>query len=104
MASSHKGQVYSVYWCTKARTLTMSDARHILQNHYRDASRLDKRIQLHTTYSTNTQGLHAWVFERFHLTQICQVLEIGCGSGPTWLVIQQRLPEVLLVTTSDSSA
>ena len=29
----------------------MSDARHILQNHYKDASRLDTRIQLHAKYS-----------------------------------------------------
>ncbi len=45
----------------------MSDARHILQNHYKDASRLDARIQLHAKYSTNTQGLHAWVFEHLLL-------------------------------------
>src|SRR5438132_9679041 len=64
----------------------MSDARHILQNHYKDAARLDARIQLHAKYSTNTQGLHSWVFEHLRLPSTCQVLEVGCGSGQLWLV------------------
>ena len=82
----------------------MSDARIILQNHYKDASRLDARIQLHATYSTNTQGLHSWVFEHLRLPPICQVLEVGCGSGQLWLVNQHRLPPGWHVTLSDLSA
>src|SRR5712691_9303537 len=82
----------------------MSDARHSLQNHYKDASRLDARIQLHATYSTNTQGLHAWVFERLRLPPTCQVLEVGCGSGQLWLVNHHRLPARWGVTLSDLSA
>jgi SAM-dependent methyltransferase len=82
----------------------MSDTRHILQNHYRDASRLDARIQLHATYSTNTQGLHSWVFEHLRLPPTCQVLEVGCGSGQLWLVNHHRLPAGWHVTLSDLSA
>ena len=82
----------------------MSDARHILQNHYKDASRLDARIQLHAKYSTNTQGLHAWVFENLRLPPTAQVLEIGCGSGRLWLENQRRLPAGWHVTLSDLSA
>src|SRR5213594_928170 len=82
----------------------MSDARHILQNHYKDASRLDARIQLHAKYSTNTQGLHAWVFEHLRLPPTCHVLEVGCGSGQLWLVNHHRLPAGWHVTLSDLSA
>ncbi len=82
----------------------MSDARHILQNHYKDASRLDARIQLHAKYSTNTQGLHAWVFEHLRLPPTCQVLEVGCGSGQLWLVNHHRLPAGWHVTLADLSA
>jgi ubiquinone/menaquinone biosynthesis C-methylase UbiE len=81
----------------------MSDARHILQNHYKDTSRLDARIQLHARYSTNTQGLHAWVFEHLLLPPTCHVLEVGCGSGQLWLVNQHRLPVDWHVTLSDLS-
>ena len=82
----------------------MSDAQHILQNHYKDASRLDARIQLHAKYSTNTQGLHAWVFEHLHLPPTCHVLEVGCGSGQLWLANQHRLPAGWHVTLADLSA
>ena len=82
----------------------MSDARSILQNHYKDASRLDARIQLHAKYSTNTQGLHSWVFEHLRLPPTCQVLEVGCGSGQLWLVNHHRLPTGWHVTLSDLSA
>jgi ubiquinone/menaquinone biosynthesis C-methylase UbiE len=81
----------------------MSDARRMLQNHYQDASRLDARLQLHVKYSTNTQGLHSWVFERLRLPPTCQVLEVGCGSGQLWLVNQHRLPAGWNVTLSDLS-
>ena len=79
----------------------MSDARSILQNQYKDASRLDARIQLHVQYSTNTQGLHSWVFEHLRLPPTCQVLEVGCGSGQLWLTNHHRLPAGWNVTLSD---
>ena len=82
----------------------MSDAQYILQNHYKDASRLDARIQLHAKYSTNTQGLHPWVFEHLHLPSTCHVLEVGCGSGQLWLVNHHRLPAGWHVTLADLSA
>ena len=66
----------------------MSNERSILQNHYQDASRLDARIQLHAKYSTNTQGLHAWVFEHLRLPAAGHVLEVGCGSGQGFLFAQ----------------
>jgi ubiquinone/menaquinone biosynthesis C-methylase UbiE len=82
----------------------MSDAPSIFQNHYKDASRLDARIQLHAKYSTNTQGLHAWVFEHLCLPLTCQVLEVGCGSGQLWLVNHHRLPAGWAITLADLSA
>jgi ubiquinone/menaquinone biosynthesis C-methylase UbiE len=82
----------------------MSDAHSILQNQYKDASRLDARIQLHAEYSTNTQGLHAWVFEHLRLPPTCQVLEVGCGAGQLWLVNQHRIPAGWDIILADLSA
>lgn len=81
----------------------MSDAQSILQNHYKDTSRLDARRQLHATYSTNTHGFLAWVFEHLHLSPTCQVLEVGCGAGYLWLENRQRIPSGWDVTLSDLS-
>ena len=74
------------------------------RHQYKNASRLNARIQLHAKYSTNTQGLHSWVFEHLRLPPTCQVLEVGCGSGQLWLVNQHRLPAGWDVTLSDLSA
>jgi SAM-dependent methyltransferase len=81
----------------------MSDARSILQNHYKDASRLDARMHLHAKYSTNTHGFLAWAFEHLRLPLICQVLEVGCGSGYLWLANRHRIPVGWDVTLADFS-
>jgi ubiquinone/menaquinone biosynthesis C-methylase UbiE len=81
----------------------MSDARSILQSHYKDTSRLDARMQLHAKYSTNTHGFLAWVFEHLHLSPTCQVLEVGSGSGCLWLANRHRIPAGWDVTLSDLS-
>lgn len=82
----------------------MSDAPSILRNHYKDASRLDARIQLHARYSSNTRGFHAWVFEHLRLPPACSVLEVGCGSGQLWLVNHHRVPAGWAITLADLSA
>jgi SAM-dependent methyltransferase len=82
----------------------MSEARSILQNHYKDASRLDARMQLHAKYSTNTYGFLAWVFEHLRLPLTCQVLEVGCGAGYLWLANRHRIPVGWDITLADFSA
>src|SRR5215471_15442382 len=79
------------------------DAHSILQNQYRDASRLDARVQLHAKYSTNSQGFHPWVLAHLHLPPACSVLEVGCGSGHLWLTKAQHLPTGWDITLSDLS-
>lgn len=82
----------------------MPDVQSTLQHHYKDASRLDARIQLHTEYSTNKHGLHAWVFDHLRLPPTCQVLEVGCGSGHLWRVNRHRIPAGWDITLADLSA
>jgi SAM-dependent methyltransferase len=82
----------------------MSEARSIFQNHYKDASQLDARMQLHAKYSTNTHGFLAWGFEHLRLPLTCQVLEVGCGAGYLWLANRHRIPAGWNVTLSDLSA
>jgi ubiquinone/menaquinone biosynthesis C-methylase UbiE len=82
----------------------MSDARSLLQNHYKDASRLDARRQLHAKYSTNTHGFLAWVFVHLDLPPTSQVLEVGCGAGYLWLANRHRIPGGWDITLADFSA
>lgn len=80
------------------------DTRNLLQNQYKDAWRLDARIQLHAEYSTNKQGFYTWVFEQLRLPPACHVLEVGCGSGRLWLENSHRIPADWDITLSDLSA
>jgi SAM-dependent methyltransferase len=82
----------------------MSDTRSILQSHYKDASRLDARRQLHAKYSTNPHGFLSWGFEHLRLPPTCRVLEVGCGAGDLWLENRHRLPAGWTVILSDLSA
>jgi SAM-dependent methyltransferase len=81
-----------------------ADQPQVLHHHYQDASRLDARLQLHASYSTNPQGFHAWVFNHLRLPPVCRVLEVGCGSGRLWRENQHRLPAGWALTLSDLSA
>lgn len=71
---------------------------------YRDASKLNARIQLHQRFSTNKYGWHRWVFDQFSLPPICRILELGCGSGSLWLENLDRIPSGWEMLLSDFSA
>jgi 2-polyprenyl-3-methyl-5-hydroxy-6-metoxy-1,4-benzoquinol methylase len=60
--------------------LTYRD-REFVKRQYRDASRLNTRIGLHERFSTDPQGLQAWVFDHFDLPEEASILDVGCGSG-----------------------
>jgi ubiquinone/menaquinone biosynthesis C-methylase UbiE len=66
--------------------------------------RLAARMQLHATYSTNTQSLLVWVFEHLRLPPTCRLLEVGCGAGQLSLVNQCRIPAGWDITLADFSA
>jgi hypothetical protein len=40
-----------------------TDGAYLTQDHYRDASNLNARIQLHRKFSTNPYGWYDWVFD-----------------------------------------
>lgn len=56
------------------RRLTCPD-REFVKRQYRDASRLNARIGLHERFSTNPQGLQAWVFDHFDIPEEASILE-----------------------------
>ncbi|MDQ2808785.1 MAG: class I SAM-dependent methyltransferase [Chloroflexota bacterium] len=74
-----------------------------LRTEYRDATKLDARIHLHTHYSSNKQGLYRWIFEQLPLTAQSRVLDIGCGSGKLWSENAPRIPPGCRITLADFS-
>lgn len=79
------------------------DQHYLQTDQYRDATNLDARIQLHQRFSINQYGWFPWVFERFDLPAVCDLLELGCGPGLLWLQNRDQIPEGWTLTLSDFS-
>jgi SAM-dependent methyltransferase len=81
----------------------LSDRNYLLENQYRDASNLRRRMQLHERFSTNPYGWHLWVFDQLELAPSSRLLEIGCGPGVLWLENAARIPPGWDINLSDIS-
>ncbi|MEZ4661459.1 MAG: class I SAM-dependent methyltransferase [Caldilineaceae bacterium] len=80
------------------------DQSYLLNDQYKNASNLNKRIQLHARFSTNVYGWHPWVFDRaLRAPANARVLEVGCGPGELWRENLDRVPTDWRVTLSDFS-
>jgi ubiquinone/menaquinone biosynthesis C-methylase UbiE len=52
---------------------------------YATSKGLDIRIAFHEKYSTNHQGYGNWIVSNYEIPQGAKVLELGCGTGSSWL-------------------
>jgi SAM-dependent methyltransferase len=84
------------------RRLTYRD-RELVKRQYRDASKLNARIELHDRFSTNPRGLQAWVFDHLGLPEDAGILDVGCGPGLLWKENLGRLPGRWNITLTDAS-
>lgn len=81
-----------------------TDPAYLINEQYRDASKLDARIMLHERFSTNPQGWYAWVFDSLAEMPVnARVLELGCGPGYLWKHCAERIPAGWRITLSDPS-
>ena len=82
----------------------MSDEQEMLRQQYADASNLAARSRLHSRFQTNKYGWLRWIFDQFELTQLCSILELGCGNAALWMSNYQRIGQDWDITLSDFSA
>jgi SAM-dependent methyltransferase len=81
----------------------MTDRGYLRADQYKDASKLDARIQLHRRFSTNKSGWNPWVFEQIKLPTGGRVLDLGCGPSHFWVENVDRIPGGWEVTLADFS-
>ena len=73
---------------------------------YAHSGNLAARIRLHEQFSTNTESVQRWQFDR--LLRIApadaRILEVGAGRGDLWKQNAERIPSGWQLTLSDLSA
>ncbi len=74
-----------------------------VREQYKDDSNLSVRIGFHVKYSTNSQGLIPWLFEKYEFSKGYRILELGCGNGGQWENRIQNLPAGCTLVLSDFS-
>ena len=80
-----------------------TDSQYLAHDQYRDASKLNARIELHRRFSVNPRDWHAWAFDRLPAPGQARVLEAGCGSGLLWSRNSGRLTGGWQVVLGDLS-
>ncbi len=81
----------------------MNDDEAVRQQYAND-DHLARRIQFHTRYSTNQQGMVPWLFSIYRFAPGDRILELGCGNGGQWEGRLGQLPDGCQLTLSDFSA
>ena len=82
----------------------LTDQAYLKTDQYRDASKLNARIEIHRRFSTNPYGWNPWVFDTLEkLPKQARVLELGCGPAYLWAGNADRIPAGWNITLSDLS-
>ena len=61
-----------------------NDAKAVREQ-YASSKGLDTRISFHDKYSTNRQGYGNWIVSNYEIREGMRVLELGCGTGISWV-------------------
>ncbi len=81
----------------------LANQQYLLTDQYKNASKLNARIELHQRFSANPRDWNEWVFEHFAFAEGNRILELGSGTGILWQKNLSRLPQGCIVTLSDLS-
>lgn len=62
-----------------------SNDSNAVKEQYASSKSLNIRINFHDLYSTNKMGYGNWIVSNYDIKEGTRVLELGCGTGRTWV-------------------
>lgn len=74
-----------------------------MDTQYKTPEKLDVRRALHAKYSVNPQGFDNWLHTFYGIAPGFRVLELGCGTGESWLAQASEFPRDAAITLTDLS-
>ena len=74
-----------------------------MDTQYKTPGKLEVRRALHAKYSVNPQGFDNWLHSFYGIAPGFRVLELGCGTGESWLADAPALPRDAAITLTDLS-
>jgi ubiquinone/menaquinone biosynthesis C-methylase UbiE len=76
----------------------LDDPDYLRSDQYRDATNLNRRVNLHARFSTNPQGWFSWLASQLDYSPAARLLEVGCGPGLLWACHPECLPAAAVLS------
>jgi len=81
----------------------LDQTNYLLQEQYKDATKLNARIALHQRFSVNPEPWWDWYWRILHLPERANILEVGTGPADLWRTQMAHIPSGWQITLSDFS-
>ncbi|MBO4368357.1 MAG: GNAT family N-acetyltransferase [Clostridia bacterium] len=78
--------------------------RAAVKEQYATSEKLASRISIHSKYSVNRQGFGNWIASHYDIRPGMSVLELGCGTGESWLGREDVISSCARFVLSDISS
>ncbi|MFC5468497.1 methyltransferase domain-containing protein [Cohnella suwonensis] len=90
-------------WDSLSDIIQMIHTENNWGEQYRNALRLQARIQLYDRFSANKLGWHRWFFDQLGTAPDLRILELGCGDAALWSRNSDWIPPSWSITLTDLS-
>lgn len=90
-------------WDSLSDIIQMIHTENNWGEQYRNALRLQARIQLYDRFSANKIGWHRWFFDQLGSIPDLKILELGCGDAALWSRNIDMVPPSWNITLTDIS-
>lgn len=75
-----------------------------LDYQFKEAKRLQYRIQFHHKHTAYAENFHQWMFSQYQFQTGDRILEIACGDGTLWMENMEKVPKDIHITLIDTSS
>jgi DNA-binding transcriptional MerR regulator len=103
-ASSLISEQEETHWSRMVSLIYLLNMEETLAEQYKNSKNIEARINLHKSFSVNSQGWYHWIYSHLPIREGGRILEVGCGNGQLWKDNLSLLPQDINITLSDISS